>query len=123
MSLTALLFLALGGLSVIIGIFVLAGFVHYKVKRNNKQPPVKINTANRVPLHHSEMYKYYPDNTGYYYQEITQQKTNNPQTPPKNVPVIKDKSVKDMRKAKSLRIEIVNYFGPEDDRNRPYYGN
>lgn len=122
MSLTALLFLSLGGLSVIIGIFVLSGFVHYKVKKK-KQPPVKINPVNTVRYTQPEPNSFYTNNPIYYYREINRQTTFIPRTPPPNVPANKQTSVKDVKKAKLLRIEVLNYYGPEDDNNRYYYGN
>ena len=69
MSLTGLFFLALGGLSVIIGIIVLSGFISYKLKKNNRLPPLKTNPVSRVPLPQPELYDYDSYNTGYYYRE------------------------------------------------------
>lgn len=123
MSLTGLFFLALGGLSVIIGIIVLSGFISYKLKKNNRLPPLKTNPVSRVRLPQPELYDYYSDNTGYYYREFTQHSNNNKEVSSPGVPANKINTVRDMRKAKPLRIEVVNYYGSEDDNNRYYYGN
>ncbi|MHC1737624.1 MAG: hypothetical protein AB9882_06400 [Ignavibacteriaceae bacterium] len=122
MSLTALLFLALSWLSIVTGTVSVMGFVHYKVKKNIRQQFTK-NSVTGVTSPRPLMNNYSPGNSGYNYGEINVQATNNPQMPHPTPPPNKNGSITELKKAKPLKMEVVNYYGPKDNNKRHYYGN
>jgi len=123
MSLTTLLFLAVGIIFAAIGLVASFSFIRYWVKKNLKEKPGNLNVVKSDQLFPPFVNNNPRVSRGYYYAERNRQTYNYLPEPAQTALGDKNNNIRDIRSAKPLRIEVVNYYGLENETNRYYYGN